>query len=417
LPPIATLITQVLLAAGLGVAGRGEVAAATAPLMLGIALFALGLPESLTHWVARKSAGIARMLGVSLAALLTAGVVGSLIIVSLAAILSAGSAQLTTLIMIGSAALPPALVTLAFRGLASGARAWWLVSLERVLGAIAQLTAVAALSMFGLLDPLTSTIAIASSTFVGLAVYLIAPAWWRAVARAGSGDGSPTVHLFSYAWRFWAGSAAGVALTRLDQVLLTPLASVEALGIYVVAINISNATLVFNSAVRDVIFSVESHEPRISRVGLAARLSTFVALLIGIVVLAVAPFAVPMLFGSDFGPSVPLVAILVLATVLGNPGSVAAVALSARGRPGLRSLALGIGVLLYLVAMFTLVPWLGALDAALSMLVATAVPSTIAIYWLRRHFGVPMSEFYGLRRSDIRALAVTVRNLLSRRRP
>jgi O-antigen/teichoic acid export membrane protein len=60
----------VLLAKSLGVTGRGEVAAATAPLMFGVALLTLGLPETLTYFVARGGIGrLRRLFVVSLAAL------------------------------------------------------------------------------------------------------------------------------------------------------------------------------------------------------------------------------------------------------------------------------------------------------------------------------------------------------------
>ena len=119
LPPAAMLVTQVLLAQSLGVSGRGAVAAATAPLMFAVALLALGLPESLTYFVARGGAGrISRQLGISLVALAISGSIGTWLIVVFAQPLSAGSTDLAALMTLASAALVPALLTGALRGVA-----------------------------------------------------------------------------------------------------------------------------------------------------------------------------------------------------------------------------------------------------------------------------------------------------------
>lgn len=203
---------------------------------------------------------------------------------------------------------------------------------------------------------------------------------------------------------------------RLDQVVMTPLAGVSELGIYVVAVSVAGIALLFNMAVRDVMFAIESGERDAARVGRAARISTLVTALVGTMIAAAAPWAIPMLFGPAFVPAAPLVAILILASVLGNPGSVAGAALSARGRPGLRTLALAIGALAYLPPMFLLMVWLGALGAALAMFVATMVPAYLVIYWLQKYYGFPLSEFYRFRAADFKAIVKIIARLFTMRR-
>jgi len=407
LPPAAMLVTQVLLAKSLGVSGRGSVAAATAPLMFAVALLTLGLPESLTYFVARGGAArISRLLGISLIALVISGSIGTWVIVILSQPLSAGSNQLAGLMTIASTALVPALLAGALRGVAYGAQSWWLVVAERTLSAVLQLVIVGGLFAIGSLTPMTATLTIAATTFAGAVVYLVTPRWWAALHGSNNSTGSSRSlpHVASYAWRIWVGSMAGIVLLRLDQVMMTPLAGVEELGIYVVAANVSGVALLFNSAVSQVMFAVESGEPSATRVGRAARTTTLVTALVGGGLAAASPWMVPILFGPEFSPAVPVLAVLVLTYSLAIPGSVAGAVLSARGHPGVRSLGIAISAVFYVVAMFLLVPIYGALGAALAMFVGTVVPGYVNIYLLHRYCGVPLSEFYRFRASDLNVL-------------
>jgi O-antigen/teichoic acid export membrane protein len=407
LPPAAMLVTQVLLAQSLGVSGRGTVAAATAPLMLAIVLLTLGLPESITYFIAQKSVGrFTRQVGISLAALAISGSIGTTLIVLFAQPLSAGNKQLAGLMAVAAAALVPALLTAALRGVAYGAHNWWLVLAERTLSAFLQLIIVCWLFVIGSLTPMTAVVAISATTFAGALVYLVTPRWWTALNGPITPLDSPPSfsRVASYAWRMWVGSVAGIVLMRLDQVMITPLAGVDQLGIYVVAVTVSSVALLLNAAVRDVVFVFESGEPSTTRVGRAARMSTLVTALVGAGLAAASPLMIPTLFGAEFAPAVPVVAVLLLAIILGNPGSVAGAALSARGHPGLRSLALAIAMVIYVVAMFLLVPRYGGLGAALAMLVGDTLPAYLAIYWLHRYCGVPLSEFYRFRASDLNVL-------------
>lgn len=409
-PPAMILVTQILIANGLGVEGRGEVGAAMAPLMFALALLTLGLPESLTHYVARGAGRLARTLGISLAALVVAGLLGSMAILVLSTPLSGNNRPVANLIGVASAALIPALMTVALRGVAYGSHKWWLVSAERTLGASLQLATVALLTFSGALTAFTATLILSVTTFVGAVVYLLSPSWWAALRSSGSRCEvhEPLPKLHTYAWHSWAGMAGGMVLMRLDQVVMTPLAGVDQLGIYVVAVNVVSVALLFNMAVRDVMFAVESSDRDAARVGRAARISTLVTAFVGAALAAASPWAIPALFGPGFAPASPLVAILILATVLGNPGSVAGAALGARGRPGLRSLALAIGAAIYLLPMFLLISWLGALGAALAMFIATPIPAYLCIRWLHKYYGVPPSEFYRFRAADFRTISSIV---------
>jgi O-antigen/teichoic acid export membrane protein len=412
IPPFAALVTQPILAHGLGLFGRGEVAAATAPLMFGVAVLTLGLPESLTYSIARRTAGLRGAMRLSLGLLVLAGLAGSLIIASLAALLSAGDTALAQLMIVAGCALAPALAVAGLRGLAAGRQMWTLIALERVVGALLQLAFVVVLFASGTLTVLLATTAIALTTFLGGIAYVLAlgrvpdnP------AGAPEGDRPRVLH---YAGRVWLGTLTGMLLSRLDQLLITPLAGVSQLGLYAVAVSITDVILVFNSAVRDVMFAVESRSPDPSRLGSASRVSTLITLGLGLALAAACPWAIPFLFGRDFEDAVVVTLILIMAIVLGNPGSVAGAGLSARGRPGLRSLSLGIAAAANVVAIVVLVPSYGAIGAAVATLIGNVVAGNAVIIWLRVVFGVPLSEFYRFRTSDLSDVIAQASQLVQR---
>jgi O-antigen/teichoic acid export membrane protein len=404
LPPAAMLVTQVMLAKSLGVSGRGEVAAATAPLMFTVALLTLGLPEALTHVVARAAGDrFVRQLGISLTALAFSGAFGIVLIAFFAQLLSAGRSEVAKLMVMASAALVPALWTAALRGVAFGAHGWWLVTAERTLSALIQLGAVGGLYISGSLTPKTATLAIAATSFVGAIIYLVAPQWWR-LLRSPKNHLAParsSSYFISYAWRIWLGSTAAIVLSRLDQVMMTPLAGVDELAIYVVAVSVSSAALLFNSSVLPVVFTLESGETSATRVGRAARISTLVTALLGASLCVASLWAIPILFGPEFSPAIPVVVVLLLGIVVSNPGSVAGVSLSASGHPGLRSISLAIAALVNVVTMLSLVPKYGALGAAFATCLGSIVSACLIIYWLHKYCGVAMSEFCGFRAGDV----------------
>lgn len=409
-PPLAALASQPLLAQNLGVVGRGELAAAVAPLQFASLILTFGIPESFTYFVARRVSGRSRSLRLGMLALGLVGLAGSGLVAILAPVLSAGDEALARLISLASLALLPTLLVAGMRGIASGYQSWGRVALQRSLGAIVQLVGVVVLILVSALTVTSATVVLAVATFIGGLVYLFPD---RRRLTSGGGDfpatDSPTPR--SFAVQAWFGTVAGLALARLDQLLMTPLAGVYELGLYVVAVNVSEVILVFNLAVKDVIASVEAASPDPARVGRAARLSTLVTAVLGVILAAICPWAIPALFGEEFGASVPVAALLIAGIILSNPGSVAGAALSGRGKPGLRSAAAAIASLANLVAFILLVPAFGAMGAAWAAVLGRLVAALVSTWFMGSRSGVPMSDFYGLRIQDLVAMKDLVRTL------
>lgn len=393
-PPAAAFITSPLLAHTLGASGRGLVSGATAPMLLMLGAATLGLPEAVTYALA---AGASRRTALKRAVLWTtaAGVVATAVIVVSAGALSAGDGAQTRLTALVALAITPGLVVGVIRGAAAGVAAWGLVTLDRIVQAVFRLGALVVLAVIGRLTVESAALTIAVGAVVGVFAYIPLMPALRHSAVPGR-----DVRLLHFGLRNWSGSLSGILVSRVDQSLMVPLASSFQLGLYAVAVSLSELPLVFNNAVRDVTFAAESERADGERIAMAARISTAMTAFAAVVVGVLSAVFMTVLFGEDFRSAVGVVAVLLVAVVAGNPGSIAGMGLSARGRPGLRSLSLSIGLVIDLVALVALAPLWGAMGAAVATLLANASCAVLNLLWLRRSFGIPMRSFLGWRTTD-----------------
>jgi O-antigen/teichoic acid export membrane protein len=400
--PAAALISMPILTYALGVDGRGQIAAATAPLLLATTAATFGVPEAVTYLVAKTPATLrfARRRGAALIAL--AGVLGTLVSIAASPILAADTPGLGRLIVIASLALLPTLLVLILRASASGLHAWRLVAMEQAISAVIRLVAIAALALSGHLTPTTATIVIAIAPVIGGLAYLELPKLAELARGAEPHSVVGYRPVVSYGSRIWLGSLSGVLLSRLDQVVMTPLSSAYQLGLYAVAVNISDVALILHSAVRDVTFASDAAARDDDRLCASARISGAASIVFGVVLAACIPFGLPLLFGRDFAPAIPSAFVLLVAVVMVTPGSIAGAGLSARGRPGLRSMSLLVASIVNVIALFLLVPSMGAMGAAIATLIGNVTTSQLNIFSMSRVNGIAAKRFYGLRRSDVR---------------
>ncbi len=412
-PPLVALFSGPILAQALGVDGRGAVAAATAPLALVVTVATFGVPEAVTWAIARNPSLARNASNRGMLILVVAGLLAMGAVVLSATWLSGGDPTVEQLILVACLAIVPNLLVGVFRGVASATQSWRLVALERIVTSSLRLLVLIPFWLTGTLTPLVATIAVAVMPVTGLLVYIgrmrsLDPRAFEVPREAR------TAGLLSYGLRIWVGSLSGILLSRLDQVLMTPFAGTYQLGLYVVAVSVSELPLIINQAVRDVTFVTDAAESVDARLASSARISTLLcglaALFLGITML----WWLPFLFGEDFRPALPVAAVLLGAVVLGTPGSIGGSGLSARGRPGLRSISLLIACLVNIALLIVLAPTLGAMGAALATLAGNLLSSNLNLVFMYRKFGINPLQFYGVRRTDFTTLGEYVRRLLRR---
>jgi len=303
------------------------------------------------------------------------------------------------------------------RGAASGLHLWRRVSLERFISSTIRIAALIPLWLTGNLTPIAATIVIAVGPLLGAVAYWRMPGTEKnpEIPHDTGKDTGPR-QIMSFGMRVWVGAISGILLSRLDQALMTPLSDSYQLGLYAVAATIADIPLIINRAVRDVTFSADAAQATDQRLGTSARISSTASALLGLVTAATMVWWLPLLFGADFSPAIPITAVLLLAAVLGTPGSIAGAGLSARGRPGLRSTSLVVSCLINVGLLFLIVPTYGAMGAAVATLVGSLIAANANIFFLWKIFGLPPREFYGFRRSDWHTSVRFARRMLRRTR-
>ncbi|WP_439031894.1 lipopolysaccharide biosynthesis protein [Gordonia terrae] len=427
MPLLASIITAPLLARALGAEGRGLVAAAAAPLLVATAALTMGMPESVTYFVARRVRTI-RSLTLGICAMSVVGPLGSALIVAISSALAGAHPDIQDLMSMIGFMLTPALIVLVIRGYARAEQAWLIVAFDQCLASVFRVGALCALLASGSLTVTSAAWALAIGNFVGGFAYLGLLRTRRSGTPTAPEDLGARAHATQLA-RFglgaWIGSAAGVILARLDQVLFLPLSSAAELGIYVVAVSLADMVRTFNTAVRDVVFSVQSARNDDESLGRAARLSTIITTAVGAAAVLMATWAVPLAFGSEFGSVTVVLAVILVGTIIGNPGSVAAAGMTARGRPILRSVAILSSVVLNVVLLVLLLPKMGAMGAAIASMIANGVCGLFVLVLANHVFGMKPALFLRFRRDDLAILYLRARGFVmrfrgfagSRRRP
>lgn len=403
LAPVAGFVSAPLLAQGLGVAGRGESGAAYASLLLVCALFPIGLPESVTHWVAQRRAhGTVKRAAVLLLAF---GIVGGCALLVASPALAGGSPTAERAIRLAAIFAPATILGLLARSIALGRQLWGLAALERLITAVSRVGLIAALFLAGSLSLDTAVFVLALAGVLGSVAYL--PMIWTKDVGASTGPGIRIAGLLGYGSRFWIGAVSGVLVSRLDQSILLPLSDATQLGLYVVAVSISELPLVVNTALRDLIFSVESENAANDRLALAIRISNSMTVVAGALVAAASALLIRPVFGAEFARALWPAWILLVGVVVGNAGSIAGVAMSARGRPGSRSLALAIALVVNIGALIVLTPRFGAVGAAVATVLANTTAAALNVRALHVHADIRYSALLSPGFGDMASLIST----------
>lgn len=414
LVPAAGVLTQPILAHALGAAGRGELAAALAPAALAVAVATLGLPEALTYYLA-KHPRITRP-ALLWSALISVGLGGLCLLATVAALpfLSIGDAVLGNLIVLGMALTVPALAVGVLRGAASGRQMWRAIAIERLVNTSLRIVAFGSLFLLGELTVLAAVLVSTLSPIVAGVVY------WRLLVRPPHDDteqpldGGTLRPLLSFGSRMWLGAVASMLLARIGQIIMAPLSSVEDLGLYSVAVTISDLPLIVALAIRETLYGVNSKANDAAGITTTTRLTILVGFLGCAVLGGTLPWWIRPLFGAEFGAATVPTQMLMVSAMICIPGLMAAAGISAWGRPGLRSMGLGVTLVANVSVFVLLVPPLGVIGACWTSIVSNVVMTGFMVVVASRVMGVPVHDFLLVRRSDVALTSREVARLVQR---
>ena len=254
---------------------------------------------------------------------------------------------------------------------------------------------------------------------VGIGPIAAAVAYWRIIVdlsrRTVMVRSRCAQPIFGYGSRIWMGSVASMVNGRISQLVITPLADVRQLGLFVVAITISDVPLILTSSIRDVVFGINSRETDFTRLAEVSRLTLIIGGLVSLGLGLMLPVLVPTLFGHEFADSINPTRVLLLAGFVGIPGLIAGAGLGAWGRPGLRSGIVVAGLGVNATALLLLVPSSGAMGAAVAGVAGSVTGSTVGVVAMAQVAGAKVRDLVLPRPRDVAALCASVRRELVRR--
>lgn len=380
LVPAAGLLTQPLLARALGVDGRGEVAAALAPAALAASVATLGMPDALTYLTARHPRVTRRALAWAGALSTALGLLCLAAVWGLLPFLTSGDAQLGRYVLVAMALAVPLLCVGALRGAAMGRQMWREVALESFTNVSLRVALLVALFATGRLTPLSAVVVTSVTPLVAGVVY------WRLLRRPpqeSTGDAAGEQPpddvlraLVAFGSRVWLGSVASMLLARVGQVLMVPLSSTRDLGLYSVAVTVSDVPLLVALAAAGALMGVGARSNDPVQVATSTRLGVLLGCAGCLGLGALVPFVTVPLFGEDFAGAVVPTLLLIASAALCVPGLMTGASLAAFGRPGLRSIGLGVTLVVNVVAFALLVPVLGVYGACATSILSNVVLTT-----------------------------------------
>lgn len=262
----------------------------------------------------------------------------------------------------------------------------WAVALTRLWGAACYACVIAAAGLAHLL-----TVPVCVGLYVLSHLLTAAAAFWLTARYEHLGwrfQRAVAVQLYRYGARNVLASLASNANLRLDQALMNFMLLPVQLGLYVVAVGLSNCLVPLYNAVSLVVTA----RVATSRSLVGARRAGLRPLAISIAIWAPATLAgavsaqwlVPLIFGGSYGGAVAVARVLFVASGFQGCNGVLGNAMRALGRPGLTAIAELAGLAVTVALLLTLLPVLGIMGAGIASLAAYATVFCAQFLMFRR---------------------------------
>lgn len=376
-----TVVTSMTSARALGPAGRGDLLLiALWPVVIAM-ITELGLPNAYRYWMAREPERVSQLFSNAVIYALAAGTVsvilGNLIVPHL---IAQHSTEVMLLMRIYMINIPAVVFLNLMRALLDGTRRFGWSGAGRLSFFGLQAIGFAAFWMTHRLTVATATYIMLLSQVPSLALSLIAvrrnlrPGWqpsWKEFKSS-----------MSYALRDYPGNVADYTTLRLDQLMLGAMASNVAIGLYVVAVRLSEMTTMVADAIADALMPEVASSSSDKGEAICARsfrLAIYMHLLLFPPLWLAAPLILRVLFGQSFVPATSAFRWLLVAAGVWSCGSIVISGLRGFGHPGLSTLARFSAAVVTGISLLVLLPRMGITGAAIASLIGYSVMLAIAL--------------------------------------
>jgi O-antigen/teichoic acid export membrane protein len=367
------LATGVITARSLGPQGRGEQAAMILWPQFLAYIMTLGLPSALLFNLKRYPEKESELFSAALLLSTALGIMATLTgVVFIPVWLAQYSAEVIYIAQWFMSAAPLALVSMTFTAVLEAQGNFTTSNQVQYLSPLITLAILAVLALADKLTPFTCGLAYLLAG-VPIFFWMLVRLWKRFHPR-WRGLGESYKRLISYGLRSYGIDLLNTLSAQVAQALVIGLLAPAAMGMYVVAVNLSRMLNLFQSAIVTVLFPKAAARPVeevVTLIGRAVRVSMALSLLTSIAVMIVGPLVLRLLYGPEFIGAVPVFRILVIEKLIGGTVWVLAQAFMALGRPGTVTILQGIGLGLSVPMMLVLIPIYGMEGAGLALLVST----------------------------------------------
>jgi O-antigen/teichoic acid export membrane protein len=369
---IFSFVSGVLIARLLGPAGRGQFAVVVLWPSVLAAIGSLGLRDALTYEQARGMEDPRRIAGTGVIIALLQSAVLMLIGLALIPLLTrAQESSVTLAALIYLFFIPCNLIAQYALGQLQGALKLAHFNMVRLTVSIVYIVAVLILWLLGSVTVMSLTLSLLFANLcTALAGLMLS---YRRFGLSFRLQRPLTQQLFRYGMRNHLGSISQLLNQRADQMLMAVVLSPQELGWYAIGVSLSGLAGTASTAFGTLAFPKVAGSEADGQRDVTRRYSRFnvtVTLALTIVLLVLIPFALPLVYGEAYRPSVLPAEILTVGAMFVGMGVVWSGSLRGLGRPFVAAKAELLSLLVTVVGLAVLLRPLGIVGAAITSLVA-----------------------------------------------
>lgn len=399
-----SILTSLLSAWALGPDGRGDFVIITTWLFVFSLLANVGMPVAHRYWMARQpeSAGAinTNTIIVTLLGSVTMFVAGWLIIPF---VLKGQRAEIVWFTQIYLLNIPVILFTDLARGQLEGAKFFGWIGIARVSFISFQALSFGVLYLLGRLDLGYSLIMIiigqvlCMSIMVGAVIFKIRPKFVF--------DFQVLLIELHYGVRSYLGNLTEFAVWRLDQMMLTALAEPKMVGLYAVAVAISEITSSLAASVSDALMpevaGAKEESTSVALLGRSLRLTFYAQFAALVPIWILEPYVLEYVFGPSFLEASGALRLLLIASLLWSAGQICISGLNGFGHPGLGTISRVASAVSTVIALVVLLPVLGIVGAALASIIGYGIMFAASLVFLLKTRNIGLKEFLKPRENDV----------------
>lgn len=218
-----------------------------------------------------------------------------------------------------------------------------------------------------------------------------------------------------YGAKVHLGELLNSARQKIDQALVAFWLPHSELGLYVVALTVANGPLILAQTLANLAFPKVSQQAdpagKALVFGRYLRFTLVVTTGTAAVLLPLNPWLVPLLFGAPFTPAATVANIMLLGLPAAGAKLLFMGALKAWDKSLVISRAEAVGLAAAVAALAVLLPPLGIVGAAWSLVIANIVATAVMAGSLRRSLGLPLATLFWPTPDDWRLAGDLVRGL------